>query len=476
MSNELNGGFFKSVPIFHSDEPLKNTFFIVPTLVTNPEVNFLDQGRAVRTINVQDNLTYLRANHSFRFGGQFQQVDIDSFDDVGLAPGITPRYTLGTNINTPQITTAQFTNAALFPGGVPTAQRAAANNLLALLGGIVAAGNQTFNVTSATSGFVSGATGRRIYNFKQYGLFFSDSWRVRPSLTLTLGARYDYQTPVKLTNGLALEPVIAPGQSAIDAVLNPNGTFQFVGGNAGKAGAFNRPDRNNFAPILGFAWSPRFKEGLMGKLVGDGKTVVRAGFRMDYVNDEAVRAPDNALANNSGLQLVSNVLNPATGTAALNARVSALPAIPAPTFVNNRSYLLNNQQGALQAAAFAVDPNLQVPRTSEYSFGIQREIGFNSVLEVRYVGSRGSNLMRASDYNQIEIRSNGFATDFNRAINNCRVQGATLAGSGEVTPALWIEGAKEPKLVLLDRTTDVATDICLRKTIGSRTREREVLH
>lgn len=431
LTNELTGGFLRTEPVFHSAEPLKNTFFIVPTLVTNPEVNFLDQGRTVRTVNLSDNMTYLFENHSFRFGGQFEQVDINSFDDVGLAPGITPRYTLGTNLNTPQITTAQFSNAALFPGGVPTAQRATANNLLALLGGIVNGGAQTFNVNDLTSGFVAGATGRRIFNFKQYGLYFSDAWRVKPSLTLNLGLRYDYQTPLKMVNGLALEPIIAPGQSAIDAVLNPNGSFQFVGGNVGKPGVFNRPDRNNFAPILGFAWSPHFKGGLIGKLVGDGRTVVRAGFRMDYVNDEAVTAPNNALANNSGLQLVANVLNPVTGTAALNARVSALPAIPAPTFVNNRTFLLNNQQGALQAAAFAVDPNLQVPRTSEYSFGIQREIGFNSVLEVRYVGSRGSNMMRASDYNQIDIRSNGFAADFNRAINNCRVQGATLAGSGD---------------------------------------------
>ena len=72
-----------------------------------------------------------------------------------------------------------------------------------------------------------------------------------------------------------------------------------------------------------------------------------------------------------------------------------------------------------------------MPRTSEYSFGIQREIGFNSVLEVRYVGSRGSNLMRASDFNQVDIRSNGFGADYNRAINNCRAQGATLAGTGD---------------------------------------------
>ncbi|HEY6118480.1 MAG TPA: carboxypeptidase-like regulatory domain-containing protein, partial [Pyrinomonadaceae bacterium] len=129
LTNELTGGTFKSVPVFHSAEPSKTNNFIVPTLVTNPEVTFLDQGRAVRTTNVQDNVTYLRGDHSLRFGGQFQNVYIDAFNDAG----ITPTYNLGTNINTPQISTAQFNNAALFPGGVPTAQRGTANSLLALL-------------------------------------------------------------------------------------------------------------------------------------------------------------------------------------------------------------------------------------------------------------------------------------------------------------------------------------------------------
>ncbi|HYX29148.1 MAG TPA: TonB-dependent receptor [Pyrinomonadaceae bacterium] len=424
-TNVATGGWLKSAPIFLRNNAAPANF-IIPTLVSNPEVTFLNQGRTVKTSNINDTVTYARGNHAFSFGGLFQNVNIDAFNDASTVA----TYNLGTNINTPSISSAQFANNALFPGGVPTSQQGTANSLLALLGGIVNTANQTFNVTSTTSGFVNGATQRRTYNYKSLGMFFSDSWRVKPSLTLNLGGRWEGYSPVKITNGLALEPIIAAGQSPIDAVLNPNGAFQFVGGNAGTPGAFFKADRNNFAPILSFAWSPRYEKGMLGKVFGNGKTVFRGGFRMDYVNDELVRAPDNALLNNSGLTLASNVINPATGTVSLNARVSALPAIPAPTFVANRTFLLNNQVGGLQAAAFAVDPNLQIPRVSEYSFGIQREIGWKSVLEVRYVGSRSSNLTRASDYNQIDIRNNGFAADFNRAFNNCIAQGATLSGSG----------------------------------------------
>ncbi|MDX6611412.1 MAG: hypothetical protein QOD75_598 [Blastocatellia bacterium] len=428
LTNEMTGGFFKSVPVFLSDEPAKSSFFIVPTLITNPEVTFLNQGRTVTTTNFNDNASYSWGDHSFKFGGAFQNVDIDSFNDAG----ITPSYTLGINALTPQISATQFVNNTLFPGGVPAAQQATANSLLALLGGIVVSGTRSYNVQDQTSGFIAGATQKRIFNVKSYGVFFSDQWRATPSLTLNLGLRWDYYTPLKMVNGLALEPIMKPGQSTIDTILDPNGAFQFVGGNAGNPGEFYRGDKNNFAPILSFAWSPHSQSGFTGWLFGNGKTVVRGGFRMSYVNDEMVRAPDNALLNNSGLNFASGAINPATLGTTLNARVSALPAIPVPTFVANRTFILNNTTVAplFQAAAFIVDPNLQTPRTSEFSFGVQRDIGWSSVLEVRYVGGRSNNLLRAYDANQVDIRGNGFLADYNRALNNCLLQGATITGSG----------------------------------------------
>jgi hypothetical protein len=423
----VTGGFFKSVPVFLSDDPAKATNFVVPTLITNPEQTFLNQGRTVTTTNLNDNASYTMGDHSFKFGGAYQNVDIDAFNDAG----ITPTYNLGTNINTPTISATTFANAALFPGGVPTAQQGTANNLMALLGGVVSSASATFNVTDKTSGFKPGATQRSIFNVKSYGFFVSDQWRATPSLTLNLGLRWDYYTPLKSVNGLYLEPIMKPGQSTIDTILDPNGAFQFVGGNAGHEGWFYKPDKNNFAPVLSFAWSPHSQSGFTGWLFGNGKTVVRGGFRMSYVNDEMVRAPDNALTNNTGLRLVSSVTNPpGSTTTALNARINALPAIPVPVFTANRTFLQNNNAGALQAAAFIVDPNLQTPRTTEFSFGVQRDIGWNSVLEVRYVGGRSNNLLRAYDANQVDIRANGFAADYVRAVNNCIAQGATLTGSG----------------------------------------------
>lgn len=420
FNNELRGGYFNSEPVFLRTDQLPSEFLTIP-LVTNPQNNFLDQGRFVDTWNVQDNATYLAGNHTFRFGGQFQRVKIDAFNDAG----ILPTFTLGTNVNTPSISTAQFTNTSLFPGQVPTAQRAAANSLLALLGGIVSAGTQTFNVESQTSGFVPGATNRRIFNYEAYSFNISDQWRATKDLTINLGLRYDLYTALTSENALFLEPLIPNLDDPFSAITDPLGRQQFIGENVGSPGQFYETDKNNFSPILSAVWSPSFSSGFLGKMFGNKKTVLRGGFRISYINDELVRAPDNALGGNSGLQLATPLINPATGTTALNARISNLPNVPVPVFSGPRTFAQVNASQGLFGTVFSVDPKIQSPLVQEYSFGVTREVGFDTAVEVRYVGSRSTNLLQGIDLNQVDIRNNGFAEDFNRARSNLLLCNAT---------------------------------------------------
>ncbi len=422
FTNEVRGGVFWSKPDFLRTEANPSAFYGLP-LVTNPEQAFQAQGRNVHTTNLQDNADLLWGNHSLRFGLQFQDIWIKSYNDASTIAA----YTLGTNTNTPQILTSAFTNTTFFPGTVPSAQRGTANGLYSLLAGIVGAGSQSFNVTSQTSGFVPGASQVRIFKYQSWAPYVTDSWRATKSLTLSLGLRWDLTTPVNLKNQLSLEPTIMAGQSFDQSLLNPAGTFQFVGGNAGKAGNFYKMDKNNIAPVIGFAYAVNTENRFGRYLFGEsGKTVFRGGWRMSYVNDETVRAPDNALLNNQGLLLASNALNASTGTASLNDRFGGtLTAIPTPTFVSSRTYALNNAAAALQGTVFGIDPDLKTPFNQEYSFGIQRDLGFNSVLEVRYVGSRSRNLTRVADINQVDIRGNGFGSDFNRARSNLLLCQAT---------------------------------------------------
>jgi hypothetical protein len=421
ISNEVRGGYQRSDPFFNYLNEA-NDNFVGLLLVSNPEGGFRDQGRDTGIYNIQDNAVWAKGQHNLRFGGQWNYFKIVSVNALGNKP----TYNLGTNTNTPQITTAQFTNAALFPGGISTAQRGTANALVALLGGIVNTATQTFNASSRDSGLLPLTTLERKLEYKNISFYASDQWRAKPNLTLNFGLRYELFTPISNPDGLVLEPVVAGGQSIEEAILNPNGQTNFVGGIAG-GNKFFKTDKNNFAPILSVAYSPNFESGWLKKLFpSDGKTVIRGGYRMSYVNDEFVRGADNALSGNPGLSVGANAINPVTGTTALNARFSNLPGITAPQLVVPRTYAFNNSVaggGGLFGTVFAIDPTLQVPRTQEYNISFEREIGFQMALELRYVGGRSDNLIRGVDLNQIDIRSNGFLEDYIRARNNFLLTG-----------------------------------------------------
>ncbi|HEY0320730.1 MAG TPA: carboxypeptidase-like regulatory domain-containing protein [Pyrinomonadaceae bacterium] len=466
LTNEVRGGIFRSVVPFlrNQDAPsfllggaispaVPNTA-AANAIVNNPEVNFLNQGRSPGVNNLQDNADYLRGNHSFRFGVNYQSFKVDPFNDAGIVPTLY----LIVNNNTPQLTGASF--AGILPAGttIDATQLATANRLYALLGGIVGDVRQTFNVTGPDSGFVPNATSLQVYKWENYAFYASDQWRVRPRLTVNLGLRYELQTPLRNTNKVLLEPVITGDPVA--AVTNPNGTYNIVGTNAGGSNVY-KMDKNNFAPVISIAWSPQFRNKFMNMIFpGEGRTVLRGGYRISYVNDENVTAPRNALIGNIGLGATviqgTQIINGAS-TTQVNGRLSTPPTgITPPAATIQRTFAQNNALAGNFGTVFAVDPNIKTPQIYEYNFSIQREIGFQTALEVRYVGSYGKNLTRVIDYNQVNIRSNGFLDDFLRARANLANTGNAFCNPA-VTPncqALQIFGtAAGSRLRVANATT-----------------------
>ncbi len=431
FTNEVRAGWLDSSPIFSRSVAAPAQFFTL-TSISNPEVSFLPQGRDTNTYNFQDNAEYIRGNHSFRFGFQGQLFRVNRLNDAGIVPTLT----IGTNANTPQITTAQFTNPSLFPGGISTTQRTAANNLLALLGGIVSAATQTFNVTDPSSGFVPGAGLSQNYEHENYSFYFNDQWRVKPSFSLNLGLRYEMFTGLRETNGVILEPNIPAGTTIEQALLNPQGFTQIAGTNLGGNKLFNN-DFDNFGPILSFAWTPSFENGVLGAIFPNGgRTVIRGGYRKSFVNDTMLRASASEGDANPGLR-GSNTLNN------LNLRAGDPIAITQPSLAIPRSYALNNSLGGLLGTIGGIDTDIQIPSTHEFNIGIQRELGFQTALELRYVHGRSNQLWRYLDLNQLDINNNGFFGDFQRAQQNlslvearrAQIQGSGLSGAA-LTAAL----------------------------------------
>lgn len=436
ISNELRVGRIFSKPDFFRTDAAQSSYF-TPTLVSFT-TTFRDQGRSVSTVNAQDTMTWLTGNHSFRFGAQYQRVFISAYNDAGNKPS----YTFGlSSTGGPVLQSAVLQAAAGSPTPLSATQQGTARNLFALLGGVIASGQQTFNVTSQTSGFVSGATNLRQFKYWMLAPYVLDQWRVKPNLTVNLGLRYDYQAPLVSPTGLYWEPVILDGQNPAQAALDPAGTFQFIGGNAGgRDKTFYKPDRNNWAPSFGVAWAPKdIGNGFLKMLMGDD-FVVRGGYRASYVNDELVRAPDNALGNHPGFASTLAALRGGT-TTALDDRFGQpfTSTIATPSFVTSRSYTTNNTAGfSNTGTVFAIDPNLETPLQHDYSFGVQRRFG-SWVGEARYVGSRSTNMLRTIDYNQI-ILSPQYKADFATVRNNVLAGCATAAACAAGAPTFLAMG------------------------------------
>jgi hypothetical protein len=422
LTNEVRGGYQKSNPFFNTGG-LPSDFFISLPLSDSPENSFLQQGRTTKLYNIQDNAVFSMGRHSFRFGGQANVYRIVSFGGATL-----PTYFLD-NSNFPGFgfvpaNTPGVPSFFTIPNLSDPNQVGTANALQSELAGLVGESENTFNVTSKTSGFVPGAPVINTLNYNNLSGYVADQWRIRPNLTLNLGVRYELFTGVTDPSGLRLE-VVTGGLDPTQALLNPNGTFDFVGGNAGKSDQFFKSDKNNFAPNIGFAYSPNFRTRFVRRLFpGEGKTVIRGGFSESYINDEYVRAADNALQN-QGLSvtpinfgLTSFVDNPPP--------VLTPPFTPPPL-----SFASINALAPGSNVAFLIDPKLQLPRVYQYNFGLQRELGFKSVLEIRYVGNRSNQLIRTVDLNQVDIRSNGFLADYLRARSNLLLTGNAACTTNE---------------------------------------------
>jgi hypothetical protein len=431
--NEVRGAFEPATPFFKQNA-LPGDFIIgqiaanglptsgLPLTISSTEASFEDQGRNTKQYTFQDNASYTLGNHALRFGTDFNAQRIQVISNFNKTPIFAITNT--NNTLTPRLP------AALYPGGISATQRGRADALRYLLGGFIGAGSVAANFVNPSVGAQLGAPLVQQLNFDTIGSYVSDQWRISPRLTLNLGLRYDIFTPLTNPDRVFLEPVIPAGTNLTDALTNPNGRYDLVGANSGKAGRFYKTDRNNFAPIISLAWAPEFKNGFLSSLLpGQGKTVIRGGFRSSYVNDEYVTSALNAAGGNAGL----NLTGLAGGAANVNARFSSLPALQLPpsrtppiTFAQ-----ANADIGNFFNTVFAIDPHIQVQRNDEYNFGIQREIGHQTAIEIRYVGGRSNNMIRGVDLNQINLNAGNFLRDFNVARNNCRLQGATIAGTGD---------------------------------------------
>lgn len=405
FTNEVRGGFNLAPATFGYNGTLPS-YLIGGTIFSSPQAAensaILAQGRYTNTYAIQDNASWVHGKHSIKFGYQYQGVRVRTYDYTGTIPsynvGITSTlqggYLLGT-LGLPGIGSLDLENA---------------NGLLASLAGLLDNDGALFNVTSRTSGFVPGAPYLRNFTYDNHAFYGQDEWKIRRNLTFSAALRWDYYSPVNERDSLELEPELVNGSAR--GTLLSNATLNFAGNSVGRP--FYNKDLNNFGPSAGLAWDVK----------GNGKTAIRAGYGINYVTDEAIQVAEEFTSENPGLQTAIQNFN-LPGFMNTDRTPIAAPPFQVP---------LTFAQGYQQNSAVSygmIDPNLRTPYVQSWNVVVEHEVK-GTIIEARYVGNHATKLTRGFDYNQEDITSNGFLSDFINAQENGRL---ALAAKGTFNPA-----------------------------------------
>ncbi len=203
-----------------------------------------------------------------------------------------------------------------------------------------------------TSGALNRQFGSSIYhpNLFRQSYFFQDSWKMTSNLTLNLGLRYEYfGTPVNAFTVAAFTDY-DPVNFAAPHKVNP--------------------DRNNFAPSVGFAWNPKGSNWL-NRMMGGEKMVWRGGFQTSY--DSSFNNSVTPNGNSRGFANFSSLF-------------AGIAATPATALSPQNNLFLKNE------------PN---PYTDRWSLGFERELPYDLFWDASYVGSVSHKLYRSIDLNPL---------------------------------------------------------------------------
>lgn len=388
ITNEFIFGYSAFSFTFGNPEP-DTAFPYSFNLVTTPRSNFGYNARSVRTFQVVDNLTKVYSSHlikggiNFRFGRHFD--DRSSVAGTGIEPIVN--FSAAVNSN--------FTAFLLPSTGINTNDLARLRSQINDLLGRV--GNYSQAFVSSADGSQYEQAGSR-WNFTTYypefDFYVQDTWRFRQNLTIDLGLRYE----IKLSQTSKGLSVLHPDK-LVTAGATPTNAIRWV------EGKLFENDYNNFSPSVGFAWDP-FKSG---------KTSIRANYRLAYdrFNSQVFSAQifQSTPGNNTG------VFDTSFGQGGGLLRSGLRPLAPSSTPSALRQPLAFGT-----GSIVLVDPDLQYPQVHQWGASFQREVGYNSVLEVNYIGTRGTHLFGGYDANQVNIlaRPAGFTENFLEAFNNIR--------------------------------------------------------
>jgi hypothetical protein len=341
---------------------LAGRFFRFPGYLPTTPGNGIPFGGPQNFLQFYEDISWTRGSHTMRFGGQYVHIrDNRTFGAYAYASavlGLNAQTALNNFING-QL--ARFTVAAFPQGKFPCF-----NN--PNTGATIVTPECTLQTPLSEPSF------SRSNRYHEWAAYFNDSWKIRPRFTLNLGLRYEYYG-VQHNAVQELDSNFYPGEGNTIFERIANGRILLA--QDSPIGGLWKPDKNNFAPRLGFAWD----------IFGDGKTSFRGGYGIAYERN----------FGNVTFNVIQNPPN--NSTVQFNAGTD-VPSIP--ITLENLGPLAGS--GATKAftrvSLRAVDPEIVNAYAHFWSAALEKQIGANTVASVEYSGSAGRQLYTISNINR----------------------------------------------------------------------------
>jgi hypothetical protein len=399
---------------------------------------------------LRDDLTWIQGKHLVQFGGAYQRnFDYHSRTDNGVGTNNQLIYQVGS-------TYINWANSPYIPSSVPASQASLYQNLYSEVLGLVTQSQLAY--TRSGNNLTLNPPGSSAFDkstIPYYSLYFSDTYKLKPNLTATYSLGYTIEMPPTEATGKQVMVVDTAGnpvdvQGFIDQrrnaallgqVYNPTLGFATVGNvGSGRKYPYN-PFYGEWSPRGSLAWNPHFSDGILGKIVGNGVTVIRGGYSRIWGRTNGVT---QVLTPLLGVGLIQAVVcqNPtkagscagASGVDPSNAfRIGVdgnTAYLPGASATLAQPFFPGVNGNATASDTSALDPNYKPQRTDNFTISIQRQITQKSIFEVGYIGRIIRNETLATNLDAVPYMTTLGGQQFSQAYAN-----TYFALAGGVAPA-----------------------------------------
>jgi len=413
----------------------KPTLFADHMITCPGDLTCSNRGNRSPMTTYTDTLSWTKGAHALKFGGEFRYANSFSWSPQNIIPSV-----FGGAGDVP------VQGIDRIPGLLNTS-RALAENLLLSLSGSVGSISERFEIKEPTDTqrFLDFRDtyfhvndpkifGRiRDWHQDEMSFFVKDDWRATPNLTLNLGVRYDlFRVPYLVSaTGKGFTPGLEGGNNALYG-YSGRSVADWMSGGGPQKGELTKTiligrdtdnpnqgiwpsDRNNWAPAIGFAWSPNW--------FGQDKTTVRGGYQIAYqLPGNSISWIDVDVGNVPGFTAEPTDLGDGTFRDFTNIKL--------PLAVTQKPFEVipitqRSQTIALHEATYTT------PYVQTFTLGVTRSLASNLTLDVRYTGTRGVKLhSQGYNLNDADIRNNGLlqALEITRDGGNAGVFDRMLGG------------------------------------------------